>query len=183
MKNRWSVIVASVAAVLLAATAVWAAESKAPEAAKAPASAKGATGKELFVSNRCTSCHSIASEKIKKKKAAAAAEAAAKEPAAEAPTAQKVPDLSGVGDKKDAAWISKFLMKEEKLDAKFHKIKFKGTPAELKTLSAWLETLKTPAEGEKAAAETPAATETPASTEQAAPPAGADTTKAPESAK
>ena len=42
----------------------------------------------------------------------------------------------------DAAWFSKWLMKEEKVEGRKHKKKFKGSPEELKTMSEWLTTLK-----------------------------------------
>ena len=141
MKTRWYVILASAAALAIAAASVGATEPAGKAAAgKAPG------GKELFISYKCTSCHSIATEKIEKKKAEPAEGAA---PSAEASAAAKTSDLSGVGVKKDAAWISKYLNKEEKLEEKLHKTKFKGTPEELTALSSWLATLKTPAKGAK----------------------------------
>jgi cytochrome c2 len=141
MKTRWHVILASAAALAIAAAPVGAAET----ATKA-AAAKPPGGKELFISYKCTSCHSIETEKIEKKKTEPAEGTA---PSAEASAPQKNSDLSGVGAKKDAAWISKYLMKEEKLEEKLHKTKFKGTPEELKALSSWLASLKQPAKGTK----------------------------------
>jgi hypothetical protein len=143
------VVTALAAAALLALSAT--AVSGAP-GGKAP------TGKELFTTYKCTSCHSVAAEKIVKWKAppgeakptAVRPGAAAKPatPAVAATASKKASDLSGIGAKKDATWLAKYLMKEEKLDEKLHKTtKFKGTPAELQTLSAWLESLKTPAKG------------------------------------
>jgi hypothetical protein len=141
MKTRWTVILAS-AAVLTLSTVAVAAESP----AASPASGKAPTGKDLFLTYKCTSCHSIATEKIEKKKASEPTEG---EAAATPADPKKNPDLSGVGAKKDAAWISKYLMKEEKLDDKLHKTKFKGTPEELQVLCAWLASLKTPTKAEK----------------------------------
>jgi hypothetical protein len=140
MKIRWSVVSAMAAAALLAACVAGAAATKAPPG-KAP------DGKDLFTSGKCNTCHSIAAEKIERKKAAAAENAAA--PAA---TAKKKPDLSGVGATKDGAWIAKYLMKEEKLETKMHpSLKYRGTPEELKTLSDWLGSLKTPVKEEASA--------------------------------
>src|SRR5512138_1608257 len=64
MKTRWYVILASAAVLAIAAASVGATETAGKAAAgKAPG------GKELFVSYKCTSCHSIQTEKIEKKKA------------------------------------------------------------------------------------------------------------------
>ena len=142
MKTRWYVILASAAVLAIAA-----ASAGATETAGKAAAGKAPGGKELFVSYKCTSCHSIETEKIEKKKTEPAEGAAPSAEASAAPS--KTSDLSGVGAKKDAAWISKYLMKEEKLEEKLHKTKFKGTPAELTALSSWLATLKTPAKGAK----------------------------------
>lgn len=140
MKIRWSVVSALAAAALLAACVASAADTKAP-AGKAP------DGKELFTAGKCNSCHSIEAEKIERKKAATAETAAA--PAA---TAKKKPDLSGIGATKNAAWIAKYIVKEEKLETKLHPtVKYRGTPEELKTLSTWLASLKTPVAKEASA--------------------------------
>lgn len=149
MKRSVSVALAGAAAALLAASLMGAAPSGATEA-KAPASKaerKAPGGKELFTTYKCMNCHSIETEKIERKKTANAAESAEDKPdATAAGSARKNPDLSGVGAKMDAAWMAKYLMKQEKLEEKLHKTaKFRGTPEELKILCAWLETLKTPA--------------------------------------
>jgi len=39
--------------------------------------------------------------------------------------------------------LKSFLLKEAQINAKDHKMKFKGTDAELNTLAEWLSTLKT----------------------------------------
>jgi cytochrome c2 len=146
MERRWRLVLTSAAGALLVAGVVWAAQSATP-AGKAPG-AKAPGGKELFITYKCTSCHSVDSEKIEKRKAAgteAAEGEDAKTAAATPATPKKNSDLSGVGVKKDAAWFSKYLMKEEKLDEKLHKTKFRGTPQELREMSAWLESLKKPA--------------------------------------
>lgn len=134
MKTRWSVVTALAAAALLAACVAGAAGVKAGQAPD---------GKGLFVSSKCNSCHSIEAEKVELKKAANA------EAASSAATAKKKPDLSGVGLKKDAGWISKYLVKEVKLEEKLHPtVKYRGTPEELQILSEWLASLKTPGKKE-----------------------------------
>ncbi|MEP7026996.1 MAG: c-type cytochrome [Candidatus Eisenbacteria bacterium] len=94
-------------------------------------------GKAVFTENRCQSCHSIEALGIAKKKPAAGEDEVVEK------AAKKPPDLSDVGLKLKAAWFSKFLRKQEKLDGNLHPKKFKGDDADLATLSTWLETLKT----------------------------------------
>lgn len=90
-----------------------------------------ADGKSVFVENKCVTCHSIKNlgvDKTKKKKG---------------------PDLSGAGLQHDADWLAKWMKKE--VDAKSsysdkkvkHKKKFKGTDADLKTISTFLAAQKT----------------------------------------
>ncbi len=83
---------------------------------------KKATGKEIFQNAKCGMCHGIESEKLT--------------------TKGKAPDLSNIGADKKADWIAKFLKKEVKLNDKAHSMAFKGTDAELTTLSTWLVTHK-----------------------------------------
>ena len=85
-------------------------------------------GKSIFVQNKCSNCHSITSQGI---------ERSGKPEGDEKPS-----DLSTVGKKHNADWISKWLMKEETLDGKKHMKKFKGPDADLKILSDWLASLK-----------------------------------------
>lgn len=123
-----------------------------PALADDAAPAKEAKGKELFLKNTCNSCHTIASQAIAKKAAAAeekepvAKEAAATkeaEPAAEGAAKKKgPPDLSAVGVDRKADFIVKYLQKLEAINGKKHMKKFKGTDAELTEVAAWLETLK-----------------------------------------
>lgn len=94
------------------------------------------TGKELFIKFRCNSCHTVKVESIAKK---------ASEDAEEDAGDRKSPDLSGIGKKKTAVWMGKYLMKLEKIDGELHRKKFRGTEPELKAITAWLETLKTEA--------------------------------------
>ncbi|GBC83855.1 hypothetical protein HRbin11_00273 [bacterium HR11] len=98
----------------------------------ATAQEKAASGKELFTKYKCTMCHSIKAEGIEAKRAAEGGEAEA-----------KVTDLSDVGSKVESAqWIQDWLLKKVEKDGKKHKVLFKGTEAELKTLAEWLFSLK-----------------------------------------
>ncbi len=82
-----------------------------------------ADGKQIFLDNKCTSCHSVESFQI-------------------ASSNKKAVDLSNASDGKTAEFLSKFLLKEEMLNNKNHKTKFKGTEDELSALVEWLLTLK-----------------------------------------
>jgi hypothetical protein len=123
--------------------------------------AKAPDGKPAFLKYKCNSCHSIAAVSIAKKSVAG-----------EETTKLKPPDLSSVGLEKKADWITLFLTKKEKLEGEFHPKKFRGTESELKTLAAWLETMKAPkAEKAKGAekSEAPAAESKEPATESKAP--------------
>lgn len=87
-------------------------------------------GKTLFKDNKCTNCHTIKSQSVERTGTAENTES-------------KPPDLSGVGLKHDAAWITKWLQKEETQNGKKHLKKFKGTDDELGVLAKWLSGLKT----------------------------------------
>ena len=107
-------------------------------------------GQKLFVKYRCQSCHSLKALKLEKKKAEPAEEEAA--PAAAAADGAKKkepPDLSGVGLERKAEWVEGWLLKKELIDGKKHRKKFLGTPAEAKTVAAWLATMKTKVEPAK----------------------------------
>ncbi len=112
-------------------------KSFAAEVAKAGVPA----GQKIFLDNKCTQCHAIDALKISKAKADKDEE---EEEASEGGKKVDPPDLSDAGKNKDhdAAWFSKWLMKEEKVEGRKHKKKFKGSPEELKTVSEWLTTLK-----------------------------------------
>jgi cytochrome c553 len=84
-------------------------------------------GKTVFTEAKCITCHAVAAEKI------------------ETTSKKKNPDLSGVGANHDAAFFTKYLNKEEKLNDKAHPMKFKGEAADLEILATWLASLKTPA--------------------------------------
>ena len=108
-------------------------------AAQGPArAAETRDGKAVFLENKCNNCHTVKAAGIEKKKAADA-EASTTEKKSD----KKPPDLSGVGLERKADWIAKFLMKTETIKGEKHEKKFKGPEADLKLVSAWLETLKT----------------------------------------
>jgi hypothetical protein len=97
----------------------------------APFAAQAATGKEVFIEQKCNKCHKVSSEGI-------------------APLEEKpaIIDLSGVGKDHDVAWFKGWLNKEIERDSTVkkgekakHKIAFKGTPAELDIVAGWLKTL------------------------------------------
>jgi mono/diheme cytochrome c family protein len=105
-------------------------------------SKKAPDGKPVFVKYKCGACHTIASQGIVKKAAAApAATAEAK------PGVRKPPDLSSVGLEHKDGWVAAFLKGKETLDGRKHMKLFRGTDAELATLAAWLETMKTEKKG------------------------------------
>ncbi len=98
---------------------------------------KVAKGQTIFLKYRCKSCHSIKAVGVEKK-----AEEADEDAAEAAKSKDKPPDLSGIGLDHNAKWFAGWLLKKELKDGKTHKKKFRGTEAELKTLSEWIATLK-----------------------------------------
>ena len=84
-------------------------------------------GKAIFLESKCSNCHSISAQDIKGLRPEGGA---------------KPSDLSNVGSKFKTEWFEKWLNKEETLYNKKHMKKFKGSPEDLHTLAAWLETLK-----------------------------------------
>ena len=90
--------------------------------------AHAADAKQLFEAGKCFRCHSVDSQGI-----------AANPKAGEE---DEVKDLSKVGSERTAEWIQKFLRKQEQLDGKKHKLKYRGSDADLETLATWLASLK-----------------------------------------
>jgi cbb3-type cytochrome oxidase cytochrome c subunit len=80
-------------------------------------------GKQVFIDNKCTMCHSVTSMEITSKK-------------------ENAVDLSNIGSDMKAELLKSYLMKEAKINEKEHKLKFKGTEEELNALIDWLMTLK-----------------------------------------
>ena len=92
-----------------------------------PSAALAADAKELFVASKCVKCHSIDAQGV------AATPKAGDE--------DKVHDLSKVGAERTAEWIQKFLRKQEDIKGKKHKLKFRGSDADLEALATWLASL------------------------------------------
>lgn len=80
-------------------------------------------GKQVFIDNKCTMCHSVTSMEITSKK-------------------ENAVDLSNVGSNVKSELLKSYLLKEAKINEKDHKIKFKGTDEELNALVNWLTSLK-----------------------------------------
>jgi cbb3-type cytochrome oxidase cytochrome c subunit len=81
-------------------------------------------GQQIFIDSKCTKCHSVESLGITS-------------------TKNNPNDLSNIGADYDAEFMKKYLVKEETIDDKKHKTKFKGSDEELDALVNWLLTLKT----------------------------------------
>lgn len=94
-------------------------------ALSAPASA--VDGKEVFLAQKCNTCHSVST---------AAIEATTKS------EKMKGPDLVGVVQAHDTAWVSDFIQKKIDKEGKKHAKEFKGTAEELAAIVAWLESQK-----------------------------------------
>ncbi len=97
------------------------------------------SGKSIFLENKCSNCHSIASQGI---------ERAGSPPAG----GNQPPDLSTVGLRHNASWMTQWLLKEEEMNGKKHLKKFSGSDDDLATLTSWLASLKS---AKTAAAPTP----------------------------
>jgi len=117
MNMRWSVV-------SLGGLAV-AAASLAPPAA---AQVKKLDGKQIFLAQKCETCHTVSSVQIK------------------ATGKVKAPDLAGVAATLDATWLANYLRKQEKTKAgKGHLKAFTGSDEEMGALIAWLQDQKAPA--------------------------------------
>jgi hypothetical protein len=91
-------------------------------------------GKKAFVANKCNMCHAVAAEGIEKTMKTSA-------------TAKVVPpDLSGIGAKHNADTLTKYIKKEVDLNGKKHTKGWTGKEEDLKSIAAWLESLKKPSE-------------------------------------
>ena len=85
-------------------------------------------GKQIFIDGKCNNCHTVTSMEITSKK-------------------DDATDLSNVGCLRDAQLMKSYLLKEVKINEQDHKLKFKGSEAELDALVNWLLTLNTESEG------------------------------------
>jgi mono/diheme cytochrome c family protein len=82
-------------------------------------------GKETFLAQKCNTCHSVSSAGI---------EATTKS------EKMKGPDLVGVVQAHDPAWISDFVHRRIEKDGKKHSKEYKGTDEELAAIVDWLKT-------------------------------------------
>jgi mono/diheme cytochrome c family protein len=108
----------------------------AQDKAAAPA-ADAKDGKALFLEGKCNTCHTIKAAEVTKRKAAASDAAEEKEK-----SDKEAPDLSSIGLERKADWMAKYLMKKEAIKGEKHGRRFRGTEAELVTVTTWLEAQK-----------------------------------------
>ena len=95
-----------------------------PVAGAAPAApADKLDGKAIFLAQKCNLCHAVSSAAIVRTSKS---------------EKMKGPDLAGVGKRREAAWMRRWLTKEESVNGKKHLYTLKGTPQELDALIAWL---------------------------------------------
>lgn len=93
-------------------------------AAGAPLKAESeGPGRQVLTDQKCNLCHSISAAGIEAKT-----------------TSEKLkgPDLTGVGEKHQAAWLAQYLKKEVEQNGKAHMKPFKGSDEELQSLIDWL---------------------------------------------
>jgi mono/diheme cytochrome c family protein len=87
-------------------------------------------GKKIFLAQKCETCHSISAADIK--------------------ATVKAPDLTGLAASLDAAWLGKYLRKQEKTKAgKMHLKAFTGSDEEMGALVSWLQSQKPPAKASR----------------------------------
>ncbi len=121
MKDKVTLAILAAAALALAAVPVNASAA--------------ADGKEIFLSSKCTKCHSIKALGIERQKS--------EDEDMEDPNAKQPPDLSKVGTKHDSEWLHGWLTKEITNDqGKKHKMRFRGDEEELDALVNFLLSLK-----------------------------------------
>jgi mono/diheme cytochrome c family protein len=100
------------------------AEPVPPAPVALPATEAEAAGKQVFLGQRCSTCHSVSTAGIEAK-------------VASGPTAGS--DLAGVGERRDRATIEAILHQEETVgEGKKHPKPFAGSQAELDALIDWL---------------------------------------------
>lgn len=107
------------------------------------ATEKADPGKDIFLKYKCNSCHGMQAQGIAVKKSDEKEEP---EEAGEEAEEKDPPDLSGVGLKHKADWMTKYLKKQEAIDGDKHRKKFRGKADEMKALTVWLEAQKTKVE-------------------------------------
>ena len=86
----------------------------------------GSGGKDIFLANKCTNCHSVTAQHVAKG----------------GDSETKAVDLSKVGAERNAQWMTGWLHGTETLKGKKHRKIWKGSDADLATLVGWLAGLK-----------------------------------------
>jgi mono/diheme cytochrome c family protein len=81
-------------------------------------------GRTIFLDSKCSNCHTLQAQGIGNPDPASRNDGP--------------PDLSTIGERHDADWIARFLLKKESIEGRKHMVKFKGSDEELATLAAWL---------------------------------------------
>jgi mono/diheme cytochrome c family protein len=121
MRQTIGFTVSALAAVVLLATLY---SGSASGAATPPAKLDG---KQIFLAQKCSLCHSVSSAGIER-----------------TVKSEKVagPDLTNTAAKEDAGKLAKFLRKEGELNGKKHGKGFTGTDEELGAMIAWLQAQK-----------------------------------------
>lgn len=79
-------------------------------------------GQKIYSDNKCSTCHTVE--------------------AANLTSNRKAVDLSKTGENYKTDFVISYLNKEVKINDKAHKIAFKGSAEDLKTLAEWLTSLK-----------------------------------------
>lgn len=100
----------------------------------------GEAGKKIFTDYECVSCHAVSaygmsiveSENQEEEEDDWGDEEDVIEP----------PDLSDVGNKREAVFLAKYLRKKVAVEGRKHKKRFKGSREELKEVVLWLVSLK-----------------------------------------
>ena len=94
---------------------------------------------KIFKKYGCIECHSISALGIGTSGDSVKTNADGEDDESEA---IEPPDLSDVGSRYDAKWISGYLRKKKTIDGRKHKKRFKGKAEERQALSIWLASLK-----------------------------------------
>ncbi len=109
----------------------------APAAWASPAPADAAKGKKLFLDAKCNKCHPVQSQAIEVVTVGGALDE-------EEEDEIKPPDLSNVAARfKSAAEVQAWITKTSERDGRKHQAVYRGSEEDLRTLVAWLLTLKT----------------------------------------
>ncbi|MBI2569430.1 MAG: c-type cytochrome [Candidatus Schekmanbacteria bacterium] len=145
-------IVSALGLALVAAAVVAVALMASGLSVPATAAADDQAAIKLFQDKKCNRCHEVKVAGIVKAKAPKQEEEGEEGDEVVLKEEKKVdpPDLSGVGVKRDADYLTNWLQKRvANDDGRKHKKRFTGKPEELKTLVDWLLTLKSPVEEKK----------------------------------